>query len=198
MCLYLLSTTRMESCSTSMASARPSTFRLCCPAWATTASLQSATSARKRCWLCQGCQPVITASPQSTALLMLMVTVPVQVQMATGAAFGAAGAFVSALAIPLLSWHPSTLLSVDSLFALFLTLSAAGVLLLLRGDLHACCRLQLGQGAARDACAALLWAPTRRIDTGAAAACMWSAAHAKAWWWCRLWSPCSTAADAAE
>ena len=50
----------------------------------------------------------------------------VQVQLATGAAFGAAGAFVSALAIPLLSWHPTTLLSIDSLFALFLTLSAAG------------------------------------------------------------------------
>ena len=49
-----------------------------------------------------------------------------QVQIATASAFGAAGAVVSALAIPLLSWHPTTLLSIDSAFALFLTLSAAG------------------------------------------------------------------------
>ena len=47
-------------------------------------------------------------------------------QIATATAFGAAGALVSALAIPLLSWHPTTLLSIDSAFALFLTLSAAG------------------------------------------------------------------------
>ena len=57
-------------------------------------------------------------------------------QVATGTAFGAAGAFVSLLAIPLLSWHPTTLLSADSLFALFMTLSAAGAALLAHMACH--------------------------------------------------------------